>query len=170
MKVYQLNEHIQKNGKNKIAAVLTDVDGVLTDGKIYLDEHGKERVKSFNTKDGVALKELQKSRIPIIIISGRESAIVTKRMNELGITNIYQNVGDKAKTYEKIKKDLNLEGQFIYVGDDLPDVKMMEKGFSFCPSDAHSEVKVYANVVLQSKGGDGCMSEVVSYLRKENML
>jgi 3-deoxy-D-manno-octulosonate 8-phosphate phosphatase (KDO 8-P phosphatase) len=170
MKVYQLKKRIQQKEKNKIAAVITDVDGVLTDGKIHLNEQGKEIFKSFHAKDGIACKELREQGIPIIIISGRQSEIVTKRMKELHVEQVYQKVDDKKKKYHEIKNTINLDGKIIYIGDDLSDISLMNETLSFCPKDAHEKVKEIADVILDLKGGEGCLSEVVNYLKKQNML
>ena len=128
---------LTKQRAAKIKLLILDVDGVLTDGKIYLDDTGRE-TKGFNSKDGVGIKNLLKTGVKIAVISGRESAAVNHRMNPLGVKDIYQNQADKTVAFNALKRTYNLTNeQIAYVGDDLPDLTVMrEIGLSIAVADA----------------------------------
>lgn len=160
----------------KIKAVCTDVDGVLTDGRINISSHG-ELFKSFNVKDGSAIKSLLESNIPVFFITGRKSDIVEKRAQELGVTEVYQHVSDKMEVFQQIKKKLfsslhiSLSDKaIVYVGDDIADNEVLAVTTSFCPADATEETKKAAQHMLKSNGGTGCFREVVTFLKDNNMI
>jgi 3-deoxy-D-manno-octulosonate 8-phosphate phosphatase (KDO 8-P phosphatase) len=160
----------------KIKAFFTDVDGVLTDGSINIGKDG-ELFKTFNVKDGAAIKELLEKDIIVAFITGRSSEIVELRAKELGVTLVYQNIEHKLKVYEKLKKEISSklhedvhDNVIVYVGDDTADNDILQKTESFCPSDATDETKKCAKHILQSRGGQGCIREIVDDLKKNDLL
>ncbi len=150
-----------------IKLVILDVDGVLTNGQLIYSETG-ESLKSFNVKDGLAIKLLQKIQIKTAIISSRNSPIVARRMNELGIDFIYQGYDDKRFAYENLVEQLSLTYENIaYLGDDLPDLALIKKsGFGVAVSDAHDSVKAAAHWVTSKKGGMGAVRELSDFIIK----
>ncbi len=148
-----------------IRLVICDVDGVLSNGKVYFGNENEE-LKSFNIKDGLGIKQLLNNGIQVAIITGRESNIVARRSKELGITHVYQGKKDKVFNYEKILVDLNLKPeQVAHIGDDLPDIPLMNRsGLGICVSDAHCFVKQNADWSTQSIGGNGAVRELSDLL------
>lgn len=150
----------------KIKFLIIDVDGTLTDGKIYLDGE-KEIFKVFNIKDGLGIKDLAIAKgITPIIITGRSSKIVLQRCKELGISNIYQGIKEKSKIIKEIITDLS---SAAYIGDDLNDyesMKMIKKngGLIGCPNDAAKEVQKISNYVSRKKGGEGAVRDFIEWL------
>ena len=156
--------------ERKIKAFLIDVDGVLTDGGIYIGEN-VEIFKKFNVKDGYAIKTLLKKKIKVAIITGRESKIVSNRAKEMGIKQIFQNVDDKLAVYGQFKKINSLtDEQIVYVGDDFPDMEIIRKSISFCPADSVNQIKYESKHVLIRKGGEGCIMEIVDFLTEKDLL
>lgn len=151
----------------EIKMLAMDVDGTLTDGKIYMGSKG-EVCKAFNIKDGLGINQLIKNGILPVIITGRRSAIVENRAKELGITEVYQGVEDKAAVLGQIASKYGFGlGQVAYVGDDCNDLEVMAAaGLVFAPADAAKEVLEYADIVVTSKGGEGAVREVADYLLK----
>ena len=151
-----------------IELIVLDVDGTLTDGKIIYTSNGDE-LKNFDVKDGLAVaswtKKLGKKAA---IITGRNSKLVERRANELGITHLYQGVHNKDEVLENILKEENLQwNQVASIGDDLNDLKMLKKSaISFSPNDAVLYIKNLVNVVCSSNGGDGAVREMVEYICK----
>src|SRR5580765_8836807 len=124
-------------GKAKIRLLFLDVDGVLTDGQIYLDGRGHE-LKVFNTKDGHGLRKAAAAGIALCWISGRTSPATARRARELGVRLCYQGVRDKRARLEAVRRRLGLgRAETAAIGDDEPDIPMFEAtGFSACPADA----------------------------------
>jgi len=151
----------------KIRMLLLDVDGVLTDGKIYLDDHGLE-MKSFDLHDGHGIKLLHKAGIQVGIISGRSSTSVNVRAKQLAIEEIHQGVADKMKVYEEILHRHQLKDEEIaYIGDDLVDLPLLRRaGLSVVVANAHDAVKRDVDWVTKRGGGSGAVREVVDYLLK----
>ena len=145
----------------KIKLVICDVDGVLSNGKVYFGNE-QEELKSFNIKDGLGIKQLLSNGIEVAIITGRESNIVARRAAELGINKVYQGKKDKIASYENILIELNLEpNQVAHVGDDLPDLPLMKRsGLGVCVADSHFFVKQHADWTTQSIGGKGAVRNV----------
>lgn len=143
-----------------IALVIFDVDGVLTDGRIYLTETGNE-LKIFHTQDGVGLKALRQAGIEVAIISGRYSKQTEQRMQELDITHVYQGQADKQAAFNELVKQFALTPeQVAYVGDDLPDLTIMQQvGFPIAVANAVPAVKAVAKFITERKGGDGAARE-----------
>ncbi len=144
----------------KIKLLVLDVDGVLTDGKIWLTNDNEE-YKSFHTQDGLGLKRLQKSEVTIAIISGRSSKVVAMRMQELGIEHVHQGVRDKLPLFQQLLKKLNLTNeQTAYVGDDLPDLPIMQQvGLSIAVANATDAIKQHASWITHKNGGEGAVRE-----------
>lgn len=155
----QNSELIKKISNIKL--VIFDVDGVLTDGRLYFGANGEE-LKVFYVHDGLGIKLLQKNSITAAIISSRQSEIVTKRLQDLGIKYIYQGEENKQKPFQELLDQLNLQReQVAYVGDDLPDLALIQQvGFGICVANAHPLLKKYALWQTEAKGGEGAVREV----------
>jgi 3-deoxy-D-manno-octulosonate 8-phosphate phosphatase (KDO 8-P phosphatase) len=159
-----MNEKTQK-----IKAFIMDVDGTLTDGKIYIGEKG-EIFKAFNVKDGYGIKMLTEKEILPIIITGRISDIVTKRAEELNIQKVYQGVQDKVKVYEEIKLELGLKDEeFAFVGDDLNDFRLMEKvGLKLTVANSCKELAEIADYKSPFDGGEGAVRDIINKILLSN--
>src|SRR5688572_27407750 len=146
---------------SQIRALIFDVDGVLTNGRIIYDENGKE-TKQFNVKDGLIIGYLKKAKILVGAISGRESAAVAKRASELKLDFCHQGIVDKIGVYNKLAVYHNLKKKEIaYIGDDLNDLDVLRSsGLSACPADAPVYIKSAVDVVTLAKGGNGVVREV----------
>lgn len=148
-----------------IKMLISDVDGVLSDGKIYLTNSGDE-IKSFNARDGFGIVAIQKVDIKFAVITGRSSKIVSDRMSSLGVKYIYQGVRDKVPYLDKIATELNLcMEQIAYIGDDVIDLPIFNKvGLCCCPKDAHPSVLAQANYICHYDGGNGAVREICDLL------
>lgn len=156
--------------KSKIKYLVMDVDGTLTDGKIYMGSHG-EMCKAFNIKDGCGIHDLLIPKgIRPVIITGRKSMIVENRCRELGITDIYQNVTNKV---EKLSELIDAEGNdyasVAYIGDDINDLECMlivkeHDGVVGCPSDAADPILGVSDFVSKKQGGSGAVREFIEWL------
>ena len=144
----------------RIKAIITDVDGVLTTGGIIYDNSGNE-FKVFNVKDGQIMKMLQWAGIFVGAITGRESQVVKKRMDELGMDVHYHGIKDKAGQYQAILKEFNFKDEEVaYLGDDIIDIPIFKHcGLAICPADAKPYVRVHAHLVTYSAGGGGVFRE-----------
>ncbi len=142
--------------------IILDVDGCLTDGKITYYEDGNES-KSFNVKDGLAIRTWLRMGNEVAIITGRKSAIVQRRAKELGITHLYQGVSDKATLTRELSDRLGIALEDIAaIGDDLNDYGMLQiVGSSFVPNDASRFVKEVATTILECEGGRGAVREMI---------
>lgn len=152
---------------SKIKLLILDVDGVLTDGKIYFADDGSE-MKSFFSRDGVGIKLLLKAGIDVGIITGRSSKALEYRMNGLGVRHIFQNQEHKMPAFITLRDSLGLSNeQIAYVGDDSPDMPVMrEVGLSIAVHDAHDEVRGEADYVTTLSGGIGAVREVCDLILK----
>lgn len=155
----------------EIKLVITDVDGILTDGKVFLDQNDNE-LKSFNIKDGLGIKILMQQNINVAVITGRESNIVTRRMKELGVADVYQNQQDKRDCYQQLLQKYQLtEEQVAYLGDDLPDLPLIiRSGLGVTVSDGHWYVQQKANWVTASRGGEGAFRELAELILSSQSL
>lgn len=144
-----------------VQLLICDVDGVLSDGSIYLGNQGEE-YKSFNTKDGFGLKALLNAGIEVAVITGRNSSIVTNRMTSLGIQHVYQGQSDKMLSYQALLSDLELAPeQVAYIGDDVVDLPvMLDCGLGVAVADAHPLVQQKAGYVTRLSGGRGAVREL----------
>jgi 3-deoxy-D-manno-octulosonate 8-phosphate phosphatase (KDO 8-P phosphatase) len=151
------NYHKIKN----IKLLLLDVDGVLTDSKLYLDNNGVE-MKAFNSKDGLGLRMLQDSGVAVGVITGRDSNIVHLRAEELGFTYIYQNQQQKLPAFEDLLKKSNLQAQDIaFIGDDVVDLPILNRaGFSVAVADSHFFIKENVDFITRNNGGCGAVREI----------
>lgn len=145
----------------EIKLLICDVDGVFSDGLIYMGNQGEE-LKTFHTRDGYGVKSLMSAGIDIAIITGRKSKIVENRMQALGIKLIYQGQDDKIKAYQDICSKLNVSPENTgYIGDDLIDWPVMEKvALKVCVADGHPLLAQRANFVTHTRGGHGAVREV----------
>lgn len=148
-----------------IKLLVMDVDGTLTDGKIYMSAKG-ELMKAFNIKDGYAIAHLREYGIEPVIITGRESDIVSQRCKELGIAELYQGIGNKLFCLRSICEKRKIElSNVAYIGDDVNDLPcILQCGFSACPADAIKNVKEKCQFVCREKGGEGAVRELIEYL------
>lgn len=144
-----------------IKLVLFDVDGVLTDGSLFIGDDGQE-YKAFNSKDGLGIRMLQDSGVEVGIITGRTSDVVRHRMKNLGVTHLYQGQKHKLPAYEKLLAELGLEPeQTAYVGDDVVDLPVLRRaGLAVVVADAHPLAKRHAHWETQFPGGRGAAREV----------
>lgn len=159
-----LPEDISQRAK-QIKLLICDVDGVFSDGRIYLGNNGEE-LKAFNTRDGFGIKALQSVGIDVAIITGRHSTLVEKRMKSLTVKHIYQGQENKLDAYHTLLNDLSLTPENVaYIGDDIPDLTVMtEVGLSICVPDGHPYVKSKSDHITQLKGGFGAVREVCDLL------
>ncbi len=157
-------QDIQERAR-QIRLVIFDVDGVLTDGSLFLGDDGQE-YKAFNSKDGHGMKMLQASGIEIAIITGRSSEVVRIRMQSLGIAHVFQGIEDKAAAYAELKQRLDLrDEQIAYVGDDVVDLPVMTRvGLAVCVADGHPLVRQHAHWTTSLGGGHGAAREVCELL------
>ncbi len=145
----------------QVELVIFDVDGVLTDGRLYVTENGEE-IKAFHSRDGHGMKMLKNSGVQLAIITGRTSKIVSHRMQELGIELVYQGRQDKYPAFEEILKTRGLNPeQVAYVGDDVVDLPVMRRvGLAIATQDAHPFVKQHAHWQTPNMGGRGAARDV----------
>ena len=150
-----------------IKMILLDVDGVMTDGRLIYSDNGTE-AKSFDVKDGFAIRIASLLGLRFGIITGKMSSIVERRAKELGIEEVHQEFLNKHKAYTDIKQRLHLEDEDLaFIGDDLFDLKVLERvGFSACPSDAVEEVKKTVDYITRAAGGRGAVREVIEMVLK----
>ncbi len=151
--------------EKEIKALILDVDGTLTDGKIYMSSSG-ELMKAFNIKDGYGLVVLPQYGITPVIITGRSSDIVKQRCSELGITEVYQGVKNKTYQLREVCKKLDIQlTQCAYMGDDINDLPAMKLcGVTACPADGVKQVREIVDVVTEATGGNGAVREFCDYL------
>ncbi|MBR1908149.1 HAD hydrolase family protein [bacterium] len=151
----------------KIKLLAFDVDGVMTDGSIFLSEKGEE-IKRFNVKDGQGLVRIQKSGFIVAIITARENGTVTHRFENLHVKEIHQGKKYKLPVLDEILEKYNLTyEQTSYMGDDLPDICILEKvGLASCPNDAVDEVKEVCHFISTKDGGRGAVRELTDLILK----
>ena len=155
----------QKAARTKL--LFLDVDGVMTDGRIIMNDRGEE-TKCFDVKDGQGLKMLLSSGIEVVIITGRNSKVVSHRAHELGIKEVYQGVKEKNGLCRQLIKGKALNKEDVcYMGDDLPDIAAFhECGLSIAVSDAAGEVCTSADLITKKRGGRGAVREVCEWILK----
>ena len=154
-----------KAAKIKLAAF--DVDGVMTDGSLTFDEDGRE-YKTFNAKDGQGIVNLNNAGIITAIITARDNGTVYHRAKKLKIQELHQGSKNKIATLQEIMNKYNLTfDEISYMGDDLPDICILEKaGIAACPNDAVEEVKQIANFITDKNGGRGAVRELCDFILK----
>lgn len=148
-----------------IKLLAMDVDGTMTDGKIYIGCSG-ELVKAFQVKDGQGIALLRNAGILTAVITARESEIVRRRAEELHIDEVWQGVSDKQAILRQLCEKYGLEaGESAYIGDDIGDLPALNfVGLSFCPADAVPEVRKAVKVILPSKGGNGAIRDAAEWI------
>lgn len=149
----------------KIKLLALDVDGVLTDGSIYISPAG-EVFKGFNAKDGMGISCALRSGLQIAVITGRQSPIVERRCEELGITLLQQGVKDKRLALQQMAHKLGLVREEIaYMGDDLNDIPAFKaSGLNLVPADAAIEVMAVADIITKASGGRGAVREAITMI------
>jgi 3-deoxy-D-manno-octulosonate 8-phosphate phosphatase (KDO 8-P phosphatase) len=150
-----------------ITTFIFDVDGVLSDGTVLLLPDG-DQARNMNIKDGYAIQHAVKKGYQVCIISGGGSEMVKKRLNGLGVSDVYLKISDKKDKYEDYLYSNSLSHQeILYMGDDLPDYEVMKMvGVASCPDDAAAEIKSICHYVSPQKGGYGCVRDVIEQVLK----
>ncbi len=145
----------------KIKLLIMDVDGVMTDGRIIMDDEGRE-IKNFNVRDGHGIKLLQRYGIKVALLTGRQSNVVKHRAKDLEIKDVYQKVYNKKEVFDKILKKHKISAdEAAFIGDDIIDIPVLKRvGFSVAVADAMEIVKKSVHYVSQNKGGNGAVREV----------
>ncbi len=148
-----------------IRLLALDVDGVLTDGRLWFDNEGNE-LKAFYTRDGLGLKAVQRFGIQVALVTGRTSRIVADRAAQLGIELVYQGRDDKLNVLGELMSECGMEARNIcYVGDDWIDVPVLERvGLSVSPADASALVRERVHWVTRAGGGQGAVREVCEFI------
>lgn len=151
----------------RIKAFVFDVDGVFSDGSILVTEQG-DQLRTFNTKDGYAVQLAVKKGYPMAVITGGKSQGVKKRMEGLGIKDIYLNVHDKRAVLRDWLSGNQLTlADILYMGDDIPDLESMKiAGFPACPADAVEEIKAVSSYISPKNGGAGAVRDVIEKVMK----
>lgn len=149
----------------KIKLVLTDVDGVLTDGCMYYSSKGEE-LKKFHTRDGMAVELLLQNNIKTIIVTREKSKIVVSRAQKIKIFKVYSNIKQKDAILNQICTKFKVTpGEILFIGDDINDEKIMKLvGLSAAPSDAINTIKNIANIITDASGGKGVLREVADMI------
>ncbi|MEN6330607.1 MAG: HAD-IIIA family hydrolase [Smithella sp.] len=148
-----------------IKILVMDVDGVMTDGRIIMDDDGRE-TKNFDVRDGHGIKLVQRYGIEVALLTGRKSEVVNHRASELGIKEVHQKIFNKKEVFAQILQKNNLDSsQAAFIGDDVIDIPVLkEAGFSVAVADALDIVKKTADYVTKNKGGRGAVREVCEML------
>jgi len=151
----------------KVKLMILDVDGVLTDGRIVMDDAGLES-KAFDVKDGQGLKMLMRFGIDVVLLTGRRSRVVDYRAADLGIAEVHQGVWNKAEAFAEILKRRDvIPEEVACVGDDVVDIPLLKRaGFSVAVADAVPEVRRIVDYVTQQGGGRGAVREVCELMLK----
>lgn len=146
-------------------AAIFDVDGVLTDGRLYVGEHG-ETFKAFHVLDGHGLKLLARGGIEPVIVTGRDSAALRRRLADLGLQRVYFGVADKLAVADQVCLDLGIDWpELAVIGDDWPDLPLLARaGFACAPANAHAEALALAHHVTAARGGEGAAREFCDLL------
>ncbi|PKM17740.1 MAG: 3-deoxy-manno-octulosonate-8-phosphatase KdsC [Gammaproteobacteria bacterium HGW-Gammaproteobacteria-15] len=149
------------NKARAIKLLICDVDGVFSDGRLYLGNQGEE-LKAFHTRDGYGVKALRQAGIEVAVITGRNSAIVQQRMTALTVPFIYQGQENKLAAFADLRQQLQLTPeQIAYIGDDLPDWAVMQHcGLSVAVKDAHPYLRQHADYITTMAGGFGAVREL----------
>ena len=149
----------------RVRLMVFDVDGVLTDGRLWFGPQGEE-LKVFHSLDGHGVKMLQEAGIAVALLSGRSAAAVILRAAELGVQHVLQGIAEKRAAFEALLARLGVEpGEAGYMGDDLPDLPVLARcGFACAPHEACAEVLRGAHYVASAPAGGGAAREVCEYL------
>ncbi len=154
----------------KIKIVLTDVDGVLTDGGMYYTKDG-DIMKKFHTRDGMGVTLLRKKSIPTIIITKEKTSMVKKWSSKMKIKKLYDGIIDKDSVIEIISREFQIKvTEMAYIGDDINDLTLLEKvGFSASPNDGMEVVKRKCDYICKKNGGDGAFREIADLILKHKL-
>ena len=157
-----------KDKIKKISLIISDVDGVLTNGTVFIGDDGTE-FKQFNVEDGAGVAFAHLASIPVVLISGRNSKATSIRAEELKIEHCLQGNLDKTTPYKEVCEIYNTSSENIaYIGDGLIDIPVMVKsGLSIAPKNAHPSVKELSDYITETSGGEGVLREVVELILKE---
>lgn len=149
----------------KIKLVITDVDGVLTDGGMYYTAKG-DNMKKFHVRDGMGVTLLRRDNVPTIIVTKEQTQIVKQWAKKMKIKKLFDGIQDKKKVLQQICNEFKVKGNEIaYIGDDINDVDLIKSvGFSACPNDAIDVVKNNSDYVCSKKGGEGVLREVAEII------
>lgn len=161
---------MEKNYKvllNDVRCFVFDVDGVLTDGSLFISEKG-ELLRTMNVKDGYAMKHAIDQGYEVCIISGGKNEAVKDRLKALGITNVYLGIHDKTEVLDEFLDVYGFKREEVaYMGDDIPDIyPMREVLLPTCPQNAVPEVKLTAKYISHKNGGDGCVRDLIEQVLK----
>lgn len=149
----------------RIRCLFLDIDGVMTDCKLYLTPDGQE-LKAVNVRDGWGMKALMKHGVEVAVISGRPSQAMQQRLEWLGIRHVVLDTEVKLPAYERIRDSLGLrDEQCAMMGDDVPDLPLLRRvGLALTPADAHASAKAAAHVISACRGGDGAIREAADII------
>lgn len=150
-----------------ITTLMFDIDGVFTDGTVQVLPDG-QFIRKLNSKDSYAVQYAVKKGYRVVIISGGSSKAVRESLQGLGISHIFMESKNKAAVYDKFLSDHDIKPEeVLYMGDDIPDFKVMEKsGIAACPADASAEIKRISHYVSHRKGGKGCVRDIIEQTLK----
>ena len=157
-------KQLESKCKN-VKLVITDVDGVLTDGGMYFSEKG-ELLKKFNARDGMGVELLHKASIKTIFLTGEDSKIVKIRAKKVKADDCHINIKQKEKIFSGICKKFNVKPSNVaYIGDDINDLKIMScVGLTACPSDAQKQIKLISDLKCEKEGGKGAFREFANVI------
>ena len=156
-----MSENIKTRLKH-ITTLMFDIDGVMTDGKVYFLPDGTP-TRSLNNKDSYAIQLAAKKKYRLVVISGGSSEIVKTALLRLGITHVFLKQHDKLSCYKDFISEHALQDEnILYMGDDLPDYEVMSRvGIACCPADAATEIKDISIYISDKKGGEGCVRDII---------
>jgi len=145
-----------------VKAVLFDIDGVLTDGRLHMHSDGTVS-RTFHARDGFALQQAVKSKLIVGIVSAAREEILRERFLKLGIHNVILNCNDKLAAYEELKSSYGIsDTEVLFMGDDLPDLEVMRTvGIPVCPDDAVHEIRAVSIYISPNNGGEGCVRDII---------
>ncbi len=160
--MHDLNEML-----TKVTTFIFDYDGVMTDGTVYMDSNG-DPLRTSNVKDGYALQLVGKLGYHVAVITGAVVTNITRRLNMLGVKDVFIGVPDKVlKLEEYIAENHLAPEQIVFMGDDIPDLKVMQRvGVAACPADAAEEVKSISRFISERPGGHGCVRDIIEQTLK----
>lgn len=167
-----MNPAATHNRLTELRLVAFDIDGVFTDGRFYLSDDGVES-KAFNTQDGYGVRCLLDAGIEVVVISGRHSGAVERRMSELGVCHVILGTRDKVAAFDDLIAHLDIDAsECACVGDDIPDMPLLERaGYSIAVANAVAAVRDYCDYTTLASGGHGAVREISDLIlgaRQEN--
>ncbi len=150
-----------------ISTLMFDIDGVMTDGKVYFFHDGTP-IRNLNNKDAYAIQLACKKGYKVVVITGGSSEIIKDALHRLGIEHVFLKQHDKLQCYKDFIAEHKLEDKSVlYMGDDLPDYEVMQRaGIAACPNDAATEIKDISIYISDKKGGDGCVRDVIEQVMR----